>query len=116
MDLSGCPLVNWSGLECLWRLRKLKTLVLYDMDHIEDLSIICLMLMELNPDLEIKGVDYINTFLLLGTEHEHLLEEIDTLALSRGEQLQLETKKLTSGEQTDKQKVNEGNIQTEKSN
>jgi hypothetical protein len=40
-----------NGLECLWRLRKLKTLILKDMDHIKDLKLICLMLLDIFPDL-----------------------------------------------------------------
>ena len=31
LDLSGCKSLQWNGLECLWRLSKLKTLVLRDL-------------------------------------------------------------------------------------
>ena len=40
-----------NGLECLWRLRKLKTLILRDMDHVRDIKLICLMLLDIFPDL-----------------------------------------------------------------
>ena len=81
LDISGCPSINWNAIEILWRLRKLKTLVMYDLTHIRDLPLLCIMLLDLNPDLEIKGVDYIDTKLLEGTEHEHLLKELDNLSL-----------------------------------
>ena len=51
---SGCPGVNWSGLECLWRLRRLKTLVLYDMEHVKDIELLCIMLLEIFPNLDIR--------------------------------------------------------------
>lgn len=70
LDISGCIDVNFGGIECLWRLKHLKTLVLYDMDHIADLKLICVMLLEIFPDLDIRGVDYIDSELLKGTEHE----------------------------------------------
>ena len=56
--------VNLNGLECLWRLRKLKVLKLRDMDHIQDIKLVCLMLLEENPDLRIEGVDYEDTKIL----------------------------------------------------
>ena len=81
IDLSGCMDLNWSGLECLWRLKKLKTLVLYDMDHVQDLGLICIMLLEIFPNLDIRGVDYIDEKLLIGTEHEHLLDDLEEILL-----------------------------------
>jgi len=79
LDLSGCQKLNWNGLECLWRLRKLKVLVLKDMEHIKDLDLLCLMLLEQLPDLEIRGVDYMGKAptLLTDTKEETLLEELD---------------------------------------
>ena len=44
-------LFSRNGLECLWRLRKLKTLILRDMDHVRDIKLICLMLLDIFPDL-----------------------------------------------------------------
>ena len=58
LNISGCRNIDWNGLECVWRLRKLKILVLNDMEHIKDLHLICLMLLEVFPDLQIRGVDY----------------------------------------------------------
>ena len=40
-----------NGLECLWRLRKLKKLILRDMEHVQDLKLLCLMLLDIFPDL-----------------------------------------------------------------
>ena len=79
LDLSGCKALNWNGLECVWRLRRLKVLVLQDMEHIKDLDLLCLMLLEILPDLQIKGVDYMANakVLLAGSEAEPLLEDLD---------------------------------------
>ena len=90
LDVSGCVDINFGSLECLWKLRRLKTLVLYDLDHIADLRLICVLLLDIFPDLDIRGVDYIDANLLKGTEHEGLVEEYDkalekALALPPGE-------------------------------
>ena len=79
LDLSGCKALNWNGLECVWRLRRLKVLVLQDMEHIKDLDLLCLMLLEILPDLQIKRVDYMANakVLLAGSEAEPLLEDLD---------------------------------------
>jgi len=102
LDLSGCTLLNWNGLECLWRLRKLKVLVLQDMDHIKDLHLLCIMLLEILPDLQIRGVDYMANApsLLAGTEEESLLADLDNslLLLTDGnEVLNTETKASVEG-------------------
>ena len=65
-------------------------MVLYDLDHIVDLKLLCVLLLEIFPDLDIRGVDYIDANLLKGTEHEGLVEEYDkalerALALPPGE-------------------------------
>ena len=73
LNISGCLGINWNGLECIWRLKNLKTLVIKDMDHIQDLTLICLMLLEVLPNLKIEGADYMDTALLEGTEFEHLI-------------------------------------------
>ena len=79
LDISGCKALNWNGLECVWRLKKLKVLVLQDMEHIKDLNLLCLMLLDIIPDLQIRGVDYMANAknLLAGTESDHLLEDMD---------------------------------------
>ncbi len=65
--------LNGAGLECIWRLSNLKTLVVKDMDHVEDLALICLLLLGVLPNLKIEGAEYMDLELLKGTEHEHLL-------------------------------------------
>ena len=90
LDISGCVDINFGSLECLWKLRRLKTLVIYDLDHIADLKLLCVLLLDIFPDLDIRGVDYIDANLLKGTEHEGLVEEYDealerALALPPGE-------------------------------
>jgi len=72
LNISGCRGINWNGLECVWRLRNLKTLVIKDMDHIQDLQLICLMLLDVLPNLKIEGADYMDMALLEGSEFEHL--------------------------------------------
>ena len=77
LDISGCRNLDWNGLECIWRLYRLKTLVLRDMEHVKDIKLICLMLLDILPDLEIRGVDYLDTMLLKGTEDEDLMRDAD---------------------------------------
>jgi len=75
LNISGCTKVNWNAMEVIWRCSNLKTLVIKDMDHVQDLTLICLMLLEVLPNLNIQGADYMETSLLEGTQHEYLLEE-----------------------------------------
>ena len=42
------------------------------------------MLLEVLPDLEIRGVDYIDPKILKGTEHEYLLQDEDLFLLEEG--------------------------------
>lgn len=96
LDLSGCGGINLSGLECLWRLRKLKTLVLYDMDHLEHLGLFCLYLLELFPDLDIRGVEYIDAKLLEGTDQSYLLADLEEELLKLSEAQSLPSKSSSS--------------------
>lgn len=75
INLSGCRALNWNGLEVLWRFKNLKTLVLKDMEHVEDLTMICLLLLDVFPDLKIIGAEYLDLKQLENTEHAYLLEE-----------------------------------------
>jgi len=75
LDISGCRQMNWNSLEILWRFKNLKTLVLKDMDHVEDLSLVCLMLLDALPKLKIVGAEYMDLKLLEGTQHQYLLDE-----------------------------------------
>lgn len=92
LDVSGCKMVKLSGLESIWRLRKLKVLKLRHMDHIDStsLNLLCLMLMEELPDLQIVGVDYEDTKVLLGTEDEHLIGDYESMLLNPGSSTQEE--------------------------
>merc|ERR1711915_861523 len=55
-------------------------------DHIQDLSLICLLLLDVLPNLKIEGVDYLDLELLEGTKHEHLLlDDGSPLKLEAGE-------------------------------
>ena len=75
LNISGCINVNWNGLEVVWRCSKLKVLVIKDMDHIQDLPLICLMLLDVIPGLKIMGAEYMDMTLLEGTKHEYLLTD-----------------------------------------
>merc|ERR1711971_1276789 len=44
-------------------------------DHIQDLPLICLMLLDVIPGLKIMGAEYMDVTLLEGTEHEYLLAD-----------------------------------------
>lgn len=85
LNLSGCRGLNWNGLEVLWRLKNLKTLVLKDLDHVEDLNLICLLLLDVNPNLKIIGAEYLDTKLLEGTQFEYLLQDDWIPKLETGE-------------------------------
>jgi len=96
LNISGCQKINWNGLECLWRLRNLKTLVIKDMDHVQDLPLICLLLLDVIPKLKIEGADYLDMALLEGTEHEHLvLDDIGS------------NPRIEAGDQTTEQTLNQ---------
>jgi len=86
INLSGCRALNWNGLEVLWRFKNLKTLVLKDMDHVEDLTMICLLLLDVFPDLKIIGAEYLDLKQLEGTEHAYLLEDDYIPKLESGKQ------------------------------
>ena len=73
LNISGCRAINWNGMECIWRLRNLKTLVIKDMQHVQDLQLICLMLLDCLPNLKIEGADYLDMELLEGSQYEHLM-------------------------------------------
>ena len=73
LNISGCRAINWNGMECIWRLRNLKTLVIKDMEHVQDLQLICLMLLDCLPNLKIEGADYLDMELLEGSQYEHLM-------------------------------------------
>lgn len=73
LNISGCRSVNWNGLEVVWRLGNLKKLIIKDMEHIQDLTLICLLLLDVLPNLHIVGADYLDMSLLEGTQWEHLL-------------------------------------------
>jgi len=75
LNISGCRQMNWNSIEILWRFKNLKTLVLKDMDHVEDLSLVCLMLLDALPKLKIIGAEYMDLKLLEGTQYQHLLDE-----------------------------------------
>ncbi len=79
LDISGCPMIQSNAIAALARFRQLKKLILYDLDHVKDLKLLCVMLLDLNPQLEIHGVDYIDTKLLEGTEHQKLLDDLDEI-------------------------------------
>ena len=73
LNISGCRAINWNGMECIWRLRNLKTLVIKDMEHVQDLQLICLMLLDCLPNLKIEGADYLDMELLAGSQYEYLM-------------------------------------------
>lgn len=89
INLSGCRNLDGNGLEVLWRFRNLKTLVLKDMDHVADLPLICLLLLDVMPKLKIIGAEYMDTKLLEGTEHSHLLEDDFIPKIESGESTEL---------------------------
>jgi len=88
LNISGCRKMNWNSIEVLWRFKNLKTLVLKDMDHVEDLSLVCLMLLDALPKLKIIGAEYMDLKLLEGTQYQHLLDDDFIPRLASGEDIQ----------------------------
>ena len=64
------------------------------MEHVKDITLVCLMLLDIFPDLDIRGVDYIDTKLLAGTEHEHLLEDIDNINVLEAGEVKTESEEM----------------------
>lgn len=60
LDLSGCQQISPRGLISITRLPNLRTLELNDCPAVttDDGVLVCLMLLELNPKLSIKGVEF----------------------------------------------------------
>ena len=54
------------------------------MDHVEDLNLVCLLLLDVFPKLKIIGADYFDTKLLEDTEYSHLLEDDLTPRIESG--------------------------------
>merc|ERR1719348_2063344 len=101
LNISGCRGVDWNGLELVWRLANLKTLIIKDMEHIRDLSLICLLILDVLPKLKIEGADYLELELLEGTEHEHLLLDDDSpLKLEPGEIQQIKDEELKTAKES----------------
>lgn len=75
LNISGCHKLNWNGLEIIWRFKNLKTLVLKDMNHVENLPLICLLLLDVLPKLKIVGAEYMDLKLLEGTDYQYLMDE-----------------------------------------
>ncbi|XP_077522209.1 distal membrane arm assembly component 2 [Amblyomma americanum] len=61
LDLSGCPQITEHGLAALYRLRKLKTITLGHLSHIQHLKLVALMLEEAIPGCRVLGVNYYET-------------------------------------------------------
>lgn len=99
LNISGCAGVNWNGLEVLWRCSKLKVLVIKDMEHIQDLSLLCLMLLDVIPGLKIQGAEYLDLSLLEGTEHQHLLEDEGVPRVGPGVQREVQEEREAREEQ-----------------
>lgn len=65
LNIKDCPQVTESGIACLTRLRKLKTLTLGGHPKAKNIELVCLMLEDVLPDLCIRGIVYCDDSLLL---------------------------------------------------
>ena len=58
LDISHCRGIDYNGLSCMYRFEKLRTFDVTGISGHPDFKMACNMLEELNPKLEILGVDY----------------------------------------------------------
>ncbi|PSN48258.1 hypothetical protein C0J52_03054 [Blattella germanica] len=59
LDLSNCPQITYRGLGALYRMRRLRTLKLYDFVPNHEFHLTCLMLEVIIPELKIEGIEYL---------------------------------------------------------
>jgi len=70
LDISGCANVTGRSIGAARRCSKLETLVVSDMEHVEDLAIICAQLEDEVAGLTVVGVDYQTKLLQLRQQNE----------------------------------------------
>ncbi|KAK7060653.1 ATP synthase subunit s-like protein [Halocaridina rubra] len=66
LNISNCPKITSKGITTCARLRELRTLDLTGHHNNQDIELICLLLEDVNPQLEIIGINYINSPKLQG--------------------------------------------------
>ncbi|KAG0710663.1 Distal membrane-arm assembly complex protein 2 [Chionoecetes opilio] len=59
LDLSGCTRVTQYGIGALTRLRHLRSLNLHALDEVKNIKLLCLLLLDAFPHLEISGISYL---------------------------------------------------------
>lgn len=82
LDISNCPQISGKGLSTLWNLQSLKMLNVAQNPLLEDKELVCILLQEKIPLLQIQGVDY------LGALNNRQKEEILQLYSQQQRQLQ----------------------------
>lgn len=64
LDISNCTRVTGHGIAALARLRELKSLNLSGLEQIKDIELLCLLLEDVLPDIQITGIEYMNPKML----------------------------------------------------
>ncbi|XP_042241409.1 distal membrane-arm assembly complex protein 2-like isoform X2 [Homarus americanus] len=61
LDISNCPKVTERGITALARLRRLQNLQLNGLDGIKNIKLLCLLLEDVLPNLQIEGIQYMDS-------------------------------------------------------
>ncbi|XP_042874871.1 distal membrane-arm assembly complex protein 2-like [Penaeus japonicus] len=61
LDISHCTKITHRGIAALARLGELKSLHINGLENINDIKLLCLLLEDILPEIEIVGVDYMDT-------------------------------------------------------
>ena len=64
LNVRDCPLVTEKGISSLSKLKKLKTLYIGGHPKAKHLELVCLMLEEVVPNIDIRGIVYCDQTLL----------------------------------------------------
>ncbi|CAL8080370.1 unnamed protein product [Orchesella dallaii] len=91
LDLSGCKRVTDKGIGTFHRCKNLKAIVVDNMTHLPDLEIVCAMLEDVNPNLEILGVDYLSKMEKLRLEGDDFGSSQDLLDSNTTDPLAIES-------------------------
>ncbi|XP_046402027.1 distal membrane-arm assembly complex protein 2 [Ischnura elegans] len=59
LDVRNCPKITARGLASLYRLRKLKKLLVSNDTGVKEIDLVCLMLEDALPKLEIEGIEFL---------------------------------------------------------
>jgi len=111
IDLSGCKKVTDKGIGTFHRCKNLKAIIVEDMKQLPDLEIVCAMLEDLNPNVQILGIDYQKKTKQLRVEGDELDSNQDYLDSDAGSALAIESGTVREPEKKSMMMANSANLQ-----